>query len=128
MDHVTAVFELPVTVAVNCVCWEGVRAALRGLRLTLTPFAGGVSVTVALPDLEGSATLVAVMLTKSGPLITAGAVYSPFDKVPTEGVMDHVTAVFALPVTVAMNCLLCDCARVALEGLTMAIMPPAGTS
>ncbi len=32
--------------------------------------------------------------------------------------MDQVTAVFALPVTVAVNCLLCDAVRVALEGLT----------
>jgi hypothetical protein len=32
--------------------------------------------------------------------------------------MDQVTEVFAVPVTVAVNCLFCDAARVALEGLT----------
>ena len=31
--------------------------------------------------------------------------------------MDQVTEVFALPVTVAVNCRLCDAVRVALEGL-----------
>jgi hypothetical protein len=32
--------------------------------------------------------------------------------------MDQVTEVFALPVTVAVNCLLCEAERVALGGLT----------
>jgi hypothetical protein len=73
---------------------------------------------VALADLEVSATLVAVMVTVCEPLITEGAVYNPFDKLPIEGVMDQATPVFALPVTVAVNSLLCDAVRVALKGLT----------
>jgi hypothetical protein len=73
---------------------------------------------VALADLEASATLVAVMVTDCAKLITGGAVYNPFDKLPTEGVMDQVTEVFALPVTDAMNCALCDAMSVALGGLT----------
>ena len=69
-------------------------------------------------NLEGSATLVAVMVMVCRALMAEGAVYNPFDKLPTDGVMDHVTDVFALPVTVAVNCLLCDAVRVALSGLT----------
>ena len=71
---------------------------------------------MALADLEGSATLVAVTVTDCAVSITEGAVYDPFDKLPTEGLMDQVTEVFALPVTVAENCLLCDADRVAFEG------------
>jgi hypothetical protein len=59
--------------------------------------------------------------------ITEGAVYNPFDKLPIEGVMDQVTEVFALPVTVAVNCLLCDAVRVALEGLTPTLTLGAGS-
>ncbi len=69
---------------------------------------------MALADFVASATLVAVMVTDCAELITEGAVYNPFDKLPTEGLMDQVTDVFALPVTVAVNCLLCDAERVAV--------------
>jgi hypothetical protein len=73
---------------------------------------------VALADLVGSATLVAVTVTDCPELITEGAVYNPFDKVPIDGVMDQVTEVFAFPVTVAVNCLLCDAVREAVGGLS----------
>jgi len=72
---------------------------------------------VALADFEGSATLVAVMVTDWLKLITEGAVYNPFDKLPTDGFKDQVTDVFALPVTVAVNCVLCDAVRVEFVGL-----------
>jgi len=61
-------------------------------------------------------------------LITEGAVYNPFDKLPIEGVMDQVTAVFALPETVAENCEVWDAARVALVGLTFTMTLPSGAS
>ena len=84
---------------------------------------------MTLADLDESATLVAVMVTDCAVLITEGAVYKPFDKFPSEGVMDQVTEVLELPVTVAVNCLLCDAVRVALEGLTPTLtLPPAGVS
>ena len=73
---------------------------------------------MALADLVGSATLVAVIVTDCAELITEGAVYKPFDRLPTEGHIDQVTPVFALPVTVAVNCLFWDAARLVLEGLT----------
>jgi hypothetical protein len=56
--HVTAVFELPVTVAVNCCVADVCKDAVVGLIETLT--AGAVTVTVALADLVVSATLVAL--------------------------------------------------------------------
>ena len=72
---------------------------------------------MAMADLVGSATLVAVIVTDCAVTMTAGAVYNPFDKLPIEGFMDQVTEVFALPVTVGVNCLLCDAVRVEVEGL-----------
>jgi hypothetical protein len=129
MDQVTEVFALPVTSAVNCVLFEAVSAALRGLTPTLTPPpAGGTSVTAALADLVASATLVAVTVTSSGPLITEGAVYNPFTKLPIEGVMDQVTEVFAAPVTVAENCEVWDAVREALGGFTFTMTLPGGAS
>jgi hypothetical protein len=66
-DHVTAVFVVPVTVAVNC-CVEFIaRLTEVGLILTATV----VTVTEALADLVGSALLVA--LTVCEPAV-AGAV------------------------------------------------------
>jgi len=70
-------------------------------------------------DFVGSAWLVAVMVTVCATLIEAGAVYVPFDSLPTEGFIDQVTAVFVLPVTVAVNCCVCEAAIVAFAGLTV---------
>ena len=64
------------------------------------------SVMLELADFVGSALLVAVTVTVCVPLMVAGAVYSPFDRVPTAGLIDQVTAVFVLPATVAVSC--CD--------------------
>ena len=76
---------------------------------------------MALADLVASATLVAVMVTDCAELITEGAEYNPFDRLPTDGDMDQVTEVFALPVTVAVNCLVCDAVSVAFVGLTLTL-------
>lgn len=59
-DQVTAVFELPVTVEVNCCVAPVERVALVGL--IATEITGAETVTVALPDLLLSATLVALMV------------------------------------------------------------------
>ena len=73
--------------------------------------------------------LVAMMVTDCETLMTEGAVYNPFAKLPSEGVMDQVTEVLELPVTVAVNCLLCDGVRVAFRGLTPTLtLPAAGVS
>lgn len=81
---------------------------------------------MALADLVGSATLVAVMVTNFELSIVEGAVYSPFDKVPVDGeLMDQVTAMFALPATVAVNCVVWEAARVAVSGLMLTLtLPP----
>jgi hypothetical protein len=70
-DQVTAVFEVPVTAAVNVWVCEGVRVTLPGVNATLT---GGASATLALADLVESATLVAVAVTVCALVIEPGAV------------------------------------------------------
>ena len=72
MDQVTAVFVLPVTVAVICRVCDAPIVALEGLTVMLT--GGGVNCTVALADFVGSATLVAVIVTVCAAVIVAGAV------------------------------------------------------
>ena len=58
--------------------------------------------TVALADLVGSATLVAVTVTVWELAIEAGAVYRPAAvRLPTAGLSDQVTAVLLVLVTVA---------------------------
>ena len=73
---------------------------------------GGVGVwmwTAALPDLLGSACEVAVIVTAPAGAVV-GAVYKPVEliesSVPPE-LIAQVTAVFELPVTVAVNCWVC---------------------
>jgi uncharacterized membrane protein len=73
-----------------------------GLTVTCT---GGTTVTLAVAFLLVSATLIAVTVTVCGLLTVAGAVYRPpLEIVPTAGITDHVTAVFVVPVTAAVNC------------------------
>ena len=61
-DQVTAVFVLPVTVAVNCCVPPVCNEADVGLRLTTTDGGGAMTVTVADADFVLSATLVALTL------------------------------------------------------------------
>jgi hypothetical protein len=95
-DQVTAVFVVPVTVAVNCCVPPVSNEAEVGLIVTAT----AVTVTVAEADLVVSAALVAVTVYVPAVL---GAVYRPL-VLTVPPVADQVTAVFALPVTVAVNC------------------------
>jgi hypothetical protein len=67
----TAVFVRPVTVAENCFCPPVKTVAVRGLMAMLTCC---VNVTVAVSDRVGSATEVAVTLTKDGFGTAEGAV------------------------------------------------------
>jgi hypothetical protein len=103
-DHVTAVFEFPLTVAVKVVLWPPWMDAVLGDKLRFT-VEGGVAarVTMAVAVLVGSATLDAVMVTVSRLETVAGAVYTPLTMVPTAGLSDHVTPVLLLPVTEALN-------------------------
>ena len=60
VDQVTAVFVVPVTVAVNCCIAAVCSDAVAGLMLTVTGGGGAATVTVAEADLVVSAALVAV--------------------------------------------------------------------
>ena len=70
-DQVTAVFDDPLTVAVNCWVWDAVRDAVNGVSETVT---GGARAMLALADLVESAALVAVTVTVCALDIEAGAV------------------------------------------------------
>ncbi len=61
----------------------------------------GTSAIAAVTLLLESAALVAVTVMVWAAEIVAGAVYTPLDKVPTDGDMDQVTLVLLDPVTVA---------------------------
>ena len=80
----------------------------RDPKSTDTPAVGGVTVTAALADLSVLATLLAVTVWFP---VVAGAVYSPLVVIrpvavlpPTVPSTNQVTAVFVVPLTVAMNC------------------------
>ena len=82
--------------------------------------------TAALALLVVSATLVAVTVTICWVAMVLGAVYRPaLDSVPTEGLIDQVTAVFDEPVTVAANCCVWLALRLADAGLTWTLTPEA---
>ena len=98
--HVTAVFELPVTVPVNCRVALVCRLAEVGLIVIDTTGGAAVTVTVAEAFFVVSAALVAVTVNVPA---DAGAVYKP-PAVMVPPVAVHATAVFVLPVTVAVNC------------------------
>jgi len=97
-----------VTVAVNFCCAPAMTFGEVGESVTTT---GGITVTVALPFFVTSACDVAVTVTVDGVGTAAGAVYKPDAlMVPQAPPLqpapetDHVTAEFAVPVTVAVNC------------------------
>ena len=105
--QVTAVFVVPVTVAVNCcVVKIGTEVGL-GVMVTVTDCA---TVTMAEPEAAGFATETAVTVTVAGLGMVLGAVYSPVAlMVPTVALPPatpftcQVTAVFVVPETVAVN-------------------------
>ncbi len=90
---------MPVTVALNCCVPLVVKEADVGETDTAT-VAGAVTVTVADADLVVSATLVAFTVYVPPVL---GAVYKPLEEI-VPPVAVQVTAVFVVPVTVAVNC------------------------
>jgi hypothetical protein len=93
--------------------------------LTVTP-TGSTRLTAAVADFVVSATLVARTVTVCDVVTDAGAVYKPeVEMVPTDGLIDHVTAVLVEPVTVALNCRVCELLSVADVGLTETATPAA---
>jgi hypothetical protein len=74
----------------------------------ITGVAFGFNVTVAEANLSVSTLLVAVTITVCCFEIVAGAVYRPVELiVPTEGLIDHVTASLPGSSTLAVNCCVC---------------------
>ena len=82
--------------------------------------AGGFNVTVAVPDLVLSATLVAVTVTVCATGTELGAVYKPVAEIEPAplGAIVQVTAVLSLLVTVAVNCCVDESNRLAVGGVT----------
>ena len=88
------------TVAVNC--WVAPRITLGVPGETVAETAGIVIVAEA--DLVVSACAVAFTVTDDGVLKLAGAVYKPEVEIVPGPAVVQVTAVFVVPVTVAVNC------------------------
>ena len=103
-DHVTPLFEFPLTFAVKVALWPPWSDALAGDTLRVTAGGGvAIRVTSALAVLVGSATLDTVNVTVCRLGTVAGAVYSPLTMVPTAGTSDQVSAVLLVPVTEALK-------------------------
>jgi hypothetical protein len=118
--QVTDVFEVLLTVAVNCCVPAEMRLDEVGDTATLTP-ASGFTVTVAREYLVGSATLVAVTVAVEV-VVTLRAVNSPLlEIVPPSAV--QVTAEFELLLTVAENCCVPADGTLALLGETRTLTP-----
>jgi hypothetical protein len=85
---------------------------------------GGFNVIIAIPVLVVSAWLVAVTVTACCDAIVAGAVYRPAALMAPAlaGLIDHVTAEFAVPVTVAVNCCVCPGPSELLAGETATLI------
>ena len=117
IDQVTAVFDAPVTVAVNCCVCELLNVAVPGVTVTDI----GVMVTVAVAVFVGSAWLVAVTVMVCCDATVDGGVYTPVDALIDPGDppgIDQVTAVFDDPVTVAVKVCVCVGPIVAVGGAT----------
>ena len=106
--QLTPVFEVPLTLALNCCVWPSATFAEVGEIVMPTC---SVTVTEALADLFRSATDVAVTVTNGGKGAWEGAVYRPPDVmlphvVPAQPdpLRLQVTEVLDDPVTVALNC------------------------
>src|SRR5215469_9320313 len=106
--HKTPVFDVPLTVAVNCRLLPIITSADVGETLSET---GPEIVTRAVPDFDGSATDIALTVTCGGLGETEGAVNRPVAEIVPHAaplhpapLTVHVTATLELPVTVALNC------------------------
>jgi hypothetical protein len=106
--QVTAVFEVPVTMAVNCT-FANVKIEGKLGEITTS----GPIVALALPVSAGLAAAIAVMVTPAGLGIVAGAVYEPTEEIvplvefpPATPFTCQVTLVFTLPTTDAWK--VCD--------------------
>ncbi len=119
--QVTAVFEEPVTLAVNCCEVPSRRESVFGAIETLTFCAGAAIVTLACADFALSATLVAVTVKFPA---TVPATYNPLAEI-VPPVAVQVTPVFVAPVTLAENCSDTP-STIEADGIVMATATPFG--
>src|SRR5215469_3436494 len=122
-SHVTELFVVPETVALNGCDWPTCRVALVGNTDTETEIDGctGLMVTAALAVANVCATLCAVTVTTPEGT-TAGAVYRPVEEMapnvefpPAAPFTSHVTDLLG-PVTFAVNCIDWPTCRLAVVG------------
>ena len=114
--HVTAVFVVLLTVAVNCCVAPAASVTAAGVTTTAT---GGISVTVAVAVFVVSDVVFAVMVTVCWVVIVDGAVYRPASLIvppPLDGLTLHVTPVVQPFATAAVNCCVCPPYSIAALG------------
>jgi hypothetical protein len=132
--HVTAVLVIPFTAAVHC--WVVKMATEMGFGVTLTETCCAI-VTIANEETEEFADETAATETVAGLGMELGAVYSPAALIvptvelpPAVPLTCHVTVVFVVPVTRAVNCFICPGLTVAEAGVTamvigvVVVLPP----
>jgi hypothetical protein len=120
-SQVTDELGMPFTAAVNCWVPKLATFAALGDTLTVPAAVAAVTVTLADPDFVASACEIAVTVTVAGFGTVAGAVYIPPLEILPFAVPPltlQVTAVFDVPVTVAMNCCVLPVVTVAVAGTT----------
>ena len=127
-ENVTAVLVDPVTTVANCSVPPVDTVALVGLMAIVT--GGAAIVTVAVEDLPGSATLVAVTVTVAGEGTVAGAVYNPVALMVPQAApvqpapeTEKLTEVLVAPVTVGVNCCVPPVRTEAVDGLSVMATP-----
>lgn len=123
--QLTAVFEMPVTLAVKGCVPAVATEALVGLRLNKTA-AAATMVTLAEADLLGSAALVALTVTDGGEGTLIGATYTPLAEIVPHPVLMqpaplavHVTAVLEIPLIFAEKAWVFPTASVRFTGFTV---------
>jgi hypothetical protein len=104
-----------------CVC-EGVKVTKDGVKATLPGVAGiastGANDMNAVAIFVVSATLVTVTVIVCGAVMVAGAIYRPpAERLPIDGLKLHVTAVFEVPVSDALNSCTCEAFMVTPPGV-----------
>ena len=102
VDHSTEVLLVPVTEAENCLVVPAVSVAVVGFKVTLMFVGEGFTVTVAEAFAVDEAALVAVTVAYEV-AETVGAVSTPVLEMEP-AVVDQITAVFVVPLTVDVNC------------------------
>lgn len=113
--HETVLSVALVTAAVNCCVAPRIVFAVPGEAVIAT---AGIEI-VAEAVLLVSAWEVAVTVTDAGVVADAGAEYRPVDETVPRPVTVHATAVFAVPITVAVNCWVAPTITLELVGETL---------